>query len=986
MVKNRTQSSSSRLTEVEHLHQQLDAYRNRCQALEQQLQQQARCLNSPFPSANWESVLNSLFAYAPVGIAIFDQEGRYIHLNSLVAEFNGLPVAAHLGKTALEIFPHYGEQILKICQQVLNTQAPVVNCEIHCPSNEPEHCYWLANYFPMLDGQGQAVGICLMLIDISDRKQAEVALQAQTEFLQSIYNGTNQALFVVDVTSPAEFHYRGCNTVAQRWTGKTEAQVQGLTPSAAFGPEMGMVLQEHYTACIAQGTAMTQEQFMVFNGFGRWVLSTLSPLHKANGEIERLIVTCCDITMNKQAEIERQKLASIVEHSQDLACIASLTGHCRYLNQAGFTLTGLDRTTDLTTLRLQDFLLPAETERFSQTILPHVLTHGHWQGQLSLRHWQTGEVILTHYQLSRLSDRDAGEAWLSAIATDITAVHEVEFKRQQMVSLVENSPDLIGITTLTGQPIYLNSAGLELVGLADNTAAQQSHLLDFYVPNDRACIETVVLPHVFDTGSWQGEVQFQNVQTGDLIPVEQHIFLLKDAQTGQPTHLATVTRDLTERQAAQSALQESEERYNLAVSGINDGVWDWDLRTDTVYYSPVWMEILGYGTDPLPHTIDTWSSTTHPDDLGNCYAAVEAYLSGESPTYRVTYRAQHRQGHWLWIEARGQCLRDPQGEPYRFIGTITDISERRQGELLLEQKNQDLEATLSELKQTQSQLVQSEKMSGLGQLVAGVAHEINNPVSFIHGNLEHLRGYVQDLTEIVTGYCQAYPQPVPAVQDLIEARELDFLLDDLPKTVTSMMEGSRRISEIVASLRTFSRHDEAEYKTIDLHTGIDSTIMILQNRLKASARRPAIELVRNYGEIPKVECFAGQLNQVMMNILSNAIDALDEVNGQRSYAKNQAQPSRIVITTAHLTASDEVTITIEDNGPGIPETVQPQIFDPFFTTKGIGKGTGLGMSISYQIITEKHQGTIRFRSSPNQGTSFYITIPVCQNIPELLSA
>ncbi|MGB0563446.1 MAG: PAS domain-containing sensor histidine kinase [Spirulinaceae cyanobacterium] len=857
MARRSQQISIDASTEVEHLRQQLDAYRHRCHELEQQLQQQTHPPTASFPSYNWESVLHSLFAYAPVGIAIFDQEGRYIHLNSIVAEFNGLTPADHLGKTALEIFPHYGEQILKICQQVLTTQAPVVNCELHCPSNEPEHCYWLANYFPMLDPQGQAVGVCLMLIDISDRKQAEVALQAQTEFLQSIYNGANQALFVVDVSPQGRLHYCGLNTVAQRWTGKTEAQVQGLTPSAAFGPEMGMVLQEHYAACVAEGKATTQEQFMVFNGFGRWVLSTLSPLHNAQGEIERLIVTCCDITMNKRADIERQKLASIVEHSQDLACIASLTGQCRYLNQAGFTLTGLDRTTDLTRLRLQDFLLPAEVGRFSQQILPHVLAHGHWQGTLSLRHWQTSEVILTHYQLTRLSDRSAGEVWLSAIATDITTVHEVEFKRQQMVSLVENSPDLIGISTLTGQPIYLNSAGLDLVGLPDKTAAQNCRMLDFYIPEDRRRVEAQVLPRVFHTGSWQGEVRFRHFETGELIPVEQHIFLLKDAQTGQPTHLATVTRDIRDR-----------------------------------------------------------------------------------------HRSQH----------------------------------------LLEQKNQDLEATLTELKRTQSQLVQNEKMSSLGQLVAGVAHEINNPVNFIHGNLDYLRGYMKDLTDIVGEYRQAYPEPMPGVQDLIEERELDFLLEDLPKTMQSMAEGSRRISEIVASLRTFSRHDEADYKAIDLHAGIDSTIMILQNRLKAGPQRPAIELVRSYGDIPPVECFAGQLNQVIMNILSNAIDAMDEVNHQRSYAENQAQPSRLVITTAHLVASQEVKIIVEDNGPGIPETAQSRIFDPFFTTKGIGKGTGLGMSISYQIITEKHRGNLSFRSQPGQGTTFDITIPVCQRVREPISA
>jgi two-component system, NtrC family, sensor kinase len=286
----------------------------------------------------------------------------------------------------------------------------------------------------------------------------------------------------------------------------------------------------------------------------------------------------------------------------------------------------------------------------------------------------------------------------------------------------------------------------------------------------------------------------------------------------------------------------------------------------------------------------------------------------------------------------------------------------------LRQRTQALEVTLQELQQTQMQLVQSEKMSSLGQLVAGVAHEINNPVNFIYGNLNHARTYIEDLTRLVELYQQVYPEPLPLIAAEIETMDLPFVLEDLPKLLNSMKVGADRIQKIVMSLRTFSRMDEAEQKAVDIHAGLDSTLMILQSRLKAQGGRPAIEVTQHYGQIPPVECYAGQLNQVFMNILSNAIDALEEAWAQQP----DLQP-QISITT-QLTPK-EVVIVIEDNGPGIPADVQGRLFDPFFTTKPIGKGTGMGLSISYQIITERHQGSLTCQSAPGQGTAFIIAIP-----------
>ncbi|MEM8639347.1 MAG: ATP-binding protein [Cyanobacteria bacterium P01_G01_bin.54] len=300
---------------------------------------------------------------------------------------------------------------------------------------------------------------------------------------------------------------------------------------------------------------------------------------------------------------------------------------------------------------------------------------------------------------------------------------------------------------------------------------------------------------------------------------------------------------------------------------------------------------------------------------------------------------------------------------------------------------QYLETALQDLRQAQSQLVQTEKMSSLGQMVAGVAHEINNPVNFISGNLGYTEDYVKDLLRLVKLYQTRVPQPDAELQALTEEIDLGFILEDLPKTLASMQVGAERIRQIVLSLRNFSRLDQTGMKPVDIHEGIDSTLLILHNRLKAKGTRSEIEIQKDYADLPRVDCYASQLNQVFMNILANAIDALE---GQSDPQDSQ----RIQITTRHLSAGEPaapnnspehhlpennsqaaVLIEIADNGPGMsPETVE-RIFDPFFTTKPVGKGTGLGLSISYQIVVEKHRGAIECQSQLGEGTQFRIQIP-----------
>ncbi|MBW4519248.1 MAG: amino acid permease [Scytolyngbya sp. HA4215-MV1] len=333
-----------------------------------------------------------------------------------------------------------------------------------------------------------------------------------------------------------------------------------------------------------------------------------------------------------------------------------------------------------------------------------------------------------------------------------------------------------------------------------------------------------------------------------------------------------------------------------------------------------------------------------------------------------------------------------------YVVILRDMTERKQVEQTLRQAEaqqraqaQALMVTLQELRQAEAQLVQSEKMSSLGQLVAGVAHEINNPVNFIHGNLTHANLYIQDLLELLYLYQTEYPQPSDEIAAEADRIDLDFLIEDLPKLLASMKVGADRIRDIVRSLRTFSRIDQVEQKAVDLHEGIDSTLMILGNRLKSRPGNADIQIIKDYGEIPPVECYAGQINQVFMNILVNAIDAIEEVGVASEVtttesAASQSDHAPAIHIRTTVNGSDFVQISIIDNGPGMPEKVRSQLFNPFFTTKPSGKGTGLGLSISYQIVVEKHGGSLRCVSEPGQGTEFQIELPiqrVSQQLPSI---
>ncbi len=586
-----------------------------------------------------------------------------------------------------------------------------------------------------------------------------------------------------------------------------------------------------------------------------------------------------------------------------------------------------------------------------------------------------GLILSTSSLADRISSHHGDRPLPSEIKTDRpeTPAHITKLA-------IDTCPDLVLFTTSEGQICYANQA------ICRNLGYSQSELQQLKVSDINPQLSLV---------DWQthcSQIKEQNCLTfeslcqtkeGKSLPVEVKVNYFES--DGEEYYCA-IARDISDRKVAESALLEAKEQLQAVLDAV-PGLVSWvssDLRylgvnrhLAAAYQMPAeifvgqkvgFLETSSKFNDLVYKFFASTDKTTSEE--------VTASVKGENKTYLIV--AQKYQKNTMAV----------------FVGLdITDrkqaLSALQESEERLRQQAAKLEQMLWVLQRTQTQLIQTEKMSSLGQLVAGVAHEINNPVSFISGNVSHARGYIEDLLQLVELYQKYYPSVVPEIQNYIEELDLDFLKKDLVKLLNSMQVGSERIRDVVRSLRLFSRTDEAEMKSADIHEGLDSTLLILQNRLQAKGGRTGISLVKEYGDLPQVHCYPGHLNQVFMHLLTNAIDALEKgVKDSDKYGtiKDHAYLSphgsageilnpEIRIRT-EMVGESEVAIAISDNGPGMTEEVLGCIFDPLFTTKPPGTSTGLGLSISRHLVVEKHGGKLEYVSEPGRGTEVIVKIAI----------
>ncbi|MEM6452658.1 MAG: PAS domain-containing protein [Cyanobacteria bacterium P01_D01_bin.105] len=606
-----------------------------------------------------------------------------------------------------------------------------------------------------------------------------------------------------------------------------------------------------------------------------------------------------------------------------------------------------------------------------------------WEGRIVLDSGKTKWILLTVQPVSTHGDADT-LLW-NALAQDITTYKQSELETKQLnhllstrleartaelavsqtrlQKLADNVPDLLYEMRLDGESNvsfpYVSSDSYRLLNLSPEQCQERgAGMVNFIHADERDGFKEAVKASALTMKMYGYECRM-------VLPSGKTRWVRTMAKP-QPQADGSIVwygclSDISERKQIESKLNQSlKELADVKFAlDCSSNVAITDHRGRITYINDKFREISKYSQlELMGQTHRLVNSGYHPKEFFE--EMWHTISNGHVWLGEIKNRAKN--GDYYWVYTTIVPFANENGIPYQYVAIHNDITERKRAELCLVQQAKDLEQAFAELQQAQTRLIQTEKMSSLGQLVAGVAHEINNPVSFIYGNVKPATRYANSLVDLLNQYQHHYPNPPEDIAQLLEELDFEFIADDLLNLLASMKLGAERIRQIVSSLRTFSRKDEADKKQVNIHDGIDSTLMILGHQLKAQQHRAAITVKKDYGELPLLVCYAGQLNQVFMNILGNAIDALSDV----------IDPTLTIVTTV---VNDHFTIQISDNGTGITEAVRSQIFNPFFTTKPIGKGTGMGLSISYQIVTERHGGSLSCESNVGQGTTFTIKIP-----------
>ncbi|WP_413279844.1 PAS domain S-box protein [Floridanema evergladense] len=971
-----------------------------------------------------ESRLNSIFTSLKDAVwSISATTFQILYLNPATEKLYGRSCQEFYKNSKLwieTVHPEDREFVFSHHQQLLETGNKEIEYRIIRPDGEVR---WILDRACLIhDENGKLMRVDGVASDITERKQSEERLHQATAELKAIFEALPDMYFRLNVDG----------TILDCMTGQPEklymppSEFIGKTMLEVFPPALANKFQKVIDE-VAQTKSLAACEYSLPmpDGEGFYECRYLPLLE------DQVIAVVRDITQRKQAEQSQARLTAILEATPDFVGIATAKGQNLYINKAGRQMVGIGENEEITNTDIPNYHPESVAQFIFNEALPIAIEKGVWSGETILLH-RNGSLIPVSQVIMSHKSEDGEVEYFSTIMRDIRdrkKSEELLAKQERTLrAILDNTPIWIWMTDPQGKMQFINKTFCENVGVPESRFLAANHYSEILGLKESAnCMAS-------DVATWAQETPYQTEEIlpfvdGKLHHLEITKAIIKDAD-GKGIGLIGLAVDATERKRQAEELLRSEARYkklaqreallNRLASDIRRSL-DVNTVLKTIVQeiqSLLQVEQCNFAwychqtNPPAWNVVAEAQISTIPSQIGKrpiqANSLINQLLNRQIicvSDMRNATNSECRELHrdWGFTALLALPIKMPSGEmgllscaQYKDarswsedeVELLQAVSDQlaialSQAELYTQaqnsakeaqQKAQELELTLRQLQQTQAQLIQTEKMSSLGQLVAGVAHEINNPVNFIYGNLTHAEQYTSELLNLVELYQKHYTKPPEEIAEEIEEIDLDFLMSDLPKLLGSMKMGAERIRQIVLSLRNFSRLDEAEMKDVDIHEGIDNTLLILQNRIKSKSDRPGIEIIKEYGELPLVQCYAGQLNQVFMNIINNAVDALE----MKHWEKEKLLLPTIKINTKLSDNKNYAIVSISDNGPGMNEQVKSHLFDPFFTTKAVGKGTGLGLSISYQIVVEKHQGTLKCESQIDRGATFIIQIPIHQ--------
>ena len=836
--------------------------------------------------------------------------------------------------------------------------------------------------------------------DITERKQAEEKLRNTEDFLNAVLQNLPVSVFIKDA---AEQKFIYWNKASETLFGYSSEEVLDNNAADLLEAEQANYLQAQDLEVFATEKCVDlPEETIQLPRRGKRILHTKKvPLFDSSGAPKYILGIAQDITESKKIETELLRLAIVAQKTQNGVIITDDQGCIEWVNE-GFTRISGYKLAEVLGKKPVDVLQGPHTDPLTIAQMRSALATGEPFNQEIYNYSKDGKGYWVAMSIAPIYQETGKLEGFIAVETDITDRKQAEATVRESESyyrcIVETASEGVWMFDADSFTTFANSRMAEMLGYTVEEMLGRS-LFEFIDDEAREIAEGYVQRRRQGIRE-RHDFKFTRSDGSHLWAIVSATPMLDDQ--GEFSGVLRMITDISDRKQAEAelrqTLQELEfEKFALDESAIVSNTDEFGIIT---YVNDQFCELFKYEREELiGKTHRLVNSAYHsPDFFKHLWSTIR-----QGNVWRGEMKNQAKDGTLFWLDTTIVPCLNSNGEPHQYVAIRKDITDRKQAEEAvrlsesqLRNKNEELAKVLRDVHKTQSMMVQNEKMVSLGQLVAGVAHEINNPVSFIYGNVMHADDYFQDLLKMLQLYQREYPQPTAAIQAEIDEIDLNFMLKDLPKLLKSMKMGAERIRQIVLSLKNFSRLDEAEQKQVDIHEGIDSTLLILQHRFKETAGHPKITLLKEFGDLPRVQCYAGQLNQVFMNIIGNAIDALEEAMETGKWADGELAPipccpsptlristevkyEEDAVSDDSIGNTSHIVIRIADNGPGIPTEVHQRLFDPFFTTKEPGKGTGLGLSISYQIVVEKHGGELKCHSAPGQGTEFAIEIPVARS-------